>query len=103
MLGGQAGLGLGGGRREKVVIATKLGIPMSEGQGLSLAYMQGAVSEGRVAGEYGFGGAHQSAVVPWHDEHRAPVPRGLQIIGALGEPVWKYDVCALYELDLLYR
>ena len=36
-------LGQGGGRREKVVIATKLGIPMAEGLGLSRAYMQGAV------------------------------------------------------------
>jgi aryl-alcohol dehydrogenase-like predicted oxidoreductase len=37
-------LAQGGGRREKVVIATKLGMAMPEqGQGLSRAYMQGAV------------------------------------------------------------
>ncbi len=33
----------GGGRREKVLIATKLGNPMPEGQGLSRAYMMEAV------------------------------------------------------------
>ncbi len=32
-----------GGRRQKVVIATKLGLPMPEGGGLSRAYMLGAV------------------------------------------------------------
>ena len=36
-------LALGGGRREKVVIATKLGMPMPDGQGLSRAYMMEAV------------------------------------------------------------
>ena len=36
-------LALGGGRREKVIIASKLGHPMPEGQGLSRAYMQVAV------------------------------------------------------------
>ena len=36
-------LAQGGGRREKVVIATKLAMPMPEGKGLSRAYMQGAV------------------------------------------------------------
>ena len=36
-------LAQGGGRREKVIIATKLGGPMAEGQGLSRAYMMGAV------------------------------------------------------------
>ncbi len=36
-------LSLGGGRRQKVIIATKLGIPMPDGQGLSRAYMQDAV------------------------------------------------------------
>ncbi len=36
-------LAQGGGRREKVIIATKLGMPMPEGKGLSRAYMQGAV------------------------------------------------------------
>ena len=36
-------LAQGGGRREKVVIATKLGMAMPEGKGLSRAYMQGAV------------------------------------------------------------
>ena len=36
-------LALGGGRRGKVVIATKLCAPMPEGQGLSRAYMQVAV------------------------------------------------------------
>ena len=36
-------LAQGGGRREKVVIATKLGGPMAEGQGLSRDYMMGAV------------------------------------------------------------
>jgi aryl-alcohol dehydrogenase-like predicted oxidoreductase len=36
-------LAKGGGRREKVVIATKLGMPMPEGQGLSRAYMMEAV------------------------------------------------------------
>jgi aryl-alcohol dehydrogenase-like predicted oxidoreductase len=36
-------LAQGGGRREKIVIATKLGGPMAEGQGLSRDYMMGAV------------------------------------------------------------
>ena len=36
-------LAKGGGRREKVIIATKLGGPMAEGQGLSRGYMMGAV------------------------------------------------------------
>ena len=36
-------LAQGGGRRNKVVIATKLGMPMPEGKGLSRAYMTGAV------------------------------------------------------------
>ena len=36
-------LALGGGRRGKVIIATKLGHPMPEGQGLSGAYMRVAV------------------------------------------------------------
>ena len=36
-------LAQGGGRREKVVIATKLAMPMPEGKGLSRAYMRGAV------------------------------------------------------------
>jgi aryl-alcohol dehydrogenase-like predicted oxidoreductase len=36
-------LAQGGGRREKVIIATKLGMPMPEGKGLSRAYMLGAV------------------------------------------------------------
>ena len=36
-------LALGGGRRGKVVIASKLGMPMPEGQGLSRAYMMQAV------------------------------------------------------------
>jgi aryl-alcohol dehydrogenase-like predicted oxidoreductase len=36
-------LAQGGGRREKVVIATKLANPMPEGQGLSRAYMMEAV------------------------------------------------------------
>ena len=36
-------LAQGGGRREKIVIATKLGNPMPEGQGLSRGYMMEAV------------------------------------------------------------
>ena len=36
-------LARGGGRREKVIIATKLGMPMPEGQGLSRQYMMTAV------------------------------------------------------------
>jgi aryl-alcohol dehydrogenase-like predicted oxidoreductase len=36
-------LAQGGGRREKVTIATKLGMPMAEGQGLSRRYMVEAV------------------------------------------------------------
>ena len=36
-------LAQGGGRREKLIIATKLGGPMAEGQGLSRDYMMGAV------------------------------------------------------------
>ena len=36
-------LAQGGGRREKIVIATKLGNPMLEGQGLSRTYMMEAV------------------------------------------------------------
>ena len=36
-------LAQGGGRREKVIIATKLGMPMPEGQGLSRHYMMEAV------------------------------------------------------------
>ncbi len=36
-------LAQGGGRREKVIIATKLGAPMAEGSGLSRAYMIQAV------------------------------------------------------------
>ncbi len=36
-------LAQGGGRREKVVIATKLGMPMPDGQGLSRQYMMTAV------------------------------------------------------------
>src|SRR4051812_35910606 len=38
-----AWLSKGGGRRDKVVIATKLGMPMPEGQGLSRSYMTAAV------------------------------------------------------------
>jgi aryl-alcohol dehydrogenase-like predicted oxidoreductase len=38
-----AWLARGGGRRDKVVIATKLGMPMPEGQGLSRNYMMEAV------------------------------------------------------------
>jgi aryl-alcohol dehydrogenase-like predicted oxidoreductase len=36
-------LAQGGGRRERVVIATKLGVPTADGQGTSRAYMRGAV------------------------------------------------------------
>jgi aryl-alcohol dehydrogenase-like predicted oxidoreductase len=36
-------LAQGGGRRERVVIATKLGVPTTDGQGTSRAYMRGAV------------------------------------------------------------
>ncbi len=36
-------LAQGGGRRERVLIATKLGVPTAEGQGTSRAYMEGAV------------------------------------------------------------
>jgi aryl-alcohol dehydrogenase-like predicted oxidoreductase len=36
-------LAQGGGRREKVVIATKLGVPTADGQGTSRAYMTAAV------------------------------------------------------------
>jgi aryl-alcohol dehydrogenase-like predicted oxidoreductase len=36
-------LAQGGGRRERVVIATKLGVPTADGQGTSRAYMSGAV------------------------------------------------------------
>jgi len=36
-------LAQGGGRRERVVIATKLGVPTDAGQGTSRAYMRGAV------------------------------------------------------------
>jgi aryl-alcohol dehydrogenase-like predicted oxidoreductase len=36
-------LSQGGGRRDKVVIATKLGMPMPEGKGLSRTYMMGAI------------------------------------------------------------
>jgi aryl-alcohol dehydrogenase-like predicted oxidoreductase len=38
-----AWLAQGGGRRERVVIGTKLGVPTEDGRGLSRAYMTGAV------------------------------------------------------------
>jgi aryl-alcohol dehydrogenase-like predicted oxidoreductase len=38
-------IALGGGRREKVVIATKLGMDMPDGKGLSRAYMKTAVEK----------------------------------------------------------
>lgn len=36
-------LAQGGGRRQKVVIATKLGVPTADGKGTSRAYMRGAI------------------------------------------------------------
>ena len=36
-------LAQGGGRRQKVVLATKLGVPTSDGKGTSRAYMRGAI------------------------------------------------------------